>query len=405
MVQQLPASLKIPEVYRFVNRANQLRNIKPAIAYWCEYHAVNQIVAKGIHTSDDEAYAYTKYLLENLEKTKTEHPDDDSIVDNDAAQAYVEMFAQETLDRAGRTMHANSVTRTTADTFEAAATFFDLLSEWGEIDPEVTQKIKYAKYHAARILKAIREGRDPNESNPKEKPAEEDVLDETLMQDIVPTGTAPQPVSVQDVPDAGEPSPLEPSPPTQQTASVSDGYFPPVPSNIPADLASPSAPTETPPPQGPPSERTVPIPSPHAPPTVPSQFAPTSPSVPHSEPTAPPLWSTTASTPSNPSVPPPIPSPQQAPFIPQQPPAFPQQPAAFTHPSQPPFVPANPTTFSPIPPPQPPVAPAPVPAAVHYKDINQAQKHAKFAISALNFDDVPTAVAELRKALAALGTQ
>jgi vacuolar protein sorting-associated protein VTA1 len=40
-----------------------------------------------------------------------------------------------------------------------------------------------------------------------------------------------------------------------------------------------------------------------------------------------------------------------------------------------------------------------------HKDINKAQKHAKFAISALNFDDVPTAVQELRNALAALGTQ
>ena len=32
-----------------------------------------------------------------------------------------------------------------------------------------------------------------------------------------------------------------------------------------------------------------------------------------------------------------------------------------------------------------------------------AQKHAKWAISALNFEDVPTAVRELRKALELLG--
>jgi vacuolar protein sorting-associated protein VTA1 len=32
-----------------------------------------------------------------------------------------------------------------------------------------------------------------------------------------------------------------------------------------------------------------------------------------------------------------------------------------------------------------------------------AQKHAKWAISALNFEDVPTAVKELRIALQALG--
>jgi len=34
-----------------------------------------------------------------------------------------------------------------------------------------------------------------------------------------------------------------------------------------------------------------------------------------------------------------------------------------------------------------------------------AQKHAKWAISALNFEDVPTAVRELRKALELLGAQ
>lgn len=37
------------------------------------------------------------------------------------------------------------------------------------------------------------------------------------------------------------------------------------------------------------------------------------------------------------------------------------------------------------------------------KSMAQAQKHAKFAISALNFDDVPTAVKELRDALSTLG--
>lgn len=36
MAEPLPPALKIPEVSRFINRANQLRTIKPAIAYWCE---------------------------------------------------------------------------------------------------------------------------------------------------------------------------------------------------------------------------------------------------------------------------------------------------------------------------------------------------------------------------------
>jgi vacuolar protein sorting-associated protein VTA1 len=44
-------------------------------------------------------------------------------------------------------------------------------------------------------------------------------------------------------------------------------------------------------------------------------------------------------------------------------------------------------------------------ATASYQDIAAAQKHAKWAISALNFEDVPTAISELRKALATLGAQ
>jgi hypothetical protein len=76
-----------------------------------EYHAVNQIVAKGLHNGDDEAFEFTKGLIERLETTKAERADDDAIIDNTAGQAYVEQFAQETFARAERTMRANKVTR------------------------------------------------------------------------------------------------------------------------------------------------------------------------------------------------------------------------------------------------------------------------------------------------------
>lgn len=76
-----------------------------------EYRAVNQIVGKSLYTTGDDAFAYTKTLIDRLEGTKVEHATDDSIVDNEAAKAYVEQFAQQTFDRAERTMRANKVTR------------------------------------------------------------------------------------------------------------------------------------------------------------------------------------------------------------------------------------------------------------------------------------------------------
>lgn len=56
-------------------------------------------------------------------------------------------------------------------------------------------------------------------------------------------------------------------------------------------------------------------------------------------------------------------------------------------------------------------APAPPPQQIHQqrdfvvdeKAMSAAQKHARWAISALNFEDVPTAVKELRRALESLG--
>lgn len=64
--------------------------------------------------------------------------------------------------------------RQTADTFSAAATFFDLRQIWGPLEAETVSKSKYAKYHALRIAKALKAGEDPNLSNPTPEPSAND---------------------------------------------------------------------------------------------------------------------------------------------------------------------------------------------------------------------------------------
>lgn len=368
-----------------------------------EYHAVNQIVAKGLHNGDDAAFNFTKTLIDRLEATKTERATDDAIVDNTAGQAYVEQFANETFDRAERTLRANKVTRQTADTFDAAATFFDLGSEWAPLDAETLQKIKFAKWNAARILKAIKEGKDPNESNPKIEEPEPDVVDGSLdpedpeVKELA--ALAARSATVEDAPEAGEqPSGSAPSheqfQPSPQAPSQED-YFPPAPSNIPETFApsplsqSPAQPMSgIPPPPDPTSSLSAT--TPHVPsqpsPQVPTQSIPQlTPQVPSpsTDPSAPPSWTTTPNVPMHHQ-------PQQPPYVPQ--------------PSAPAW---SPPVAQPAPPP---VQHRPPPPAATYsisshKDLDKAQKHAKWAISALNFDDVPTAVQELRNALACLGAQ
>ncbi|KAG6035770.1 hypothetical protein E4U41_005940 [Claviceps citrina] len=372
----LPPPLKIPEVSRFINRANQLRTIKPAIAYWCEYHAVNQIVTKSLHTSDDDCFAFTKSLIERLEATKAERADDDAVVDNMAGQAYVEQFAQETFSRAERAMRANKVTRQTADTFDAAATFFDVTHEWGTPDPEVLKKIRFAKWNAARILKAIREGRDPNESNPSMEAQQqqqqqleggEELLlspGDAAAQHAFTTQSGPPRPSVEDVQDTGEQPGVD--------VDAQGAYFPPNSEpSVPSLLSQspgpvPSAPS--------PEVLHIPaeVPSPSPPPSAPSLPPPGS-SIPHSSGEPPQPWTSMA-----------------------DPPSIARRSAPNT--SSFPAPPATAAPLVPVPVPSAPAVPAPTP-----KSIEQAQKHAKWAISALNFEDIPTAVQELRNALAVLG--
>ena len=365
-------------------------------------------------------------------------------------------------------MRANKASRQTADTFQASATFLDLLQIWGQIDPEIVAKIKYAKYHALRIAKAIKAGEDPNLSNPKIEPEEEqqlpqldandpdvqmlngstslqrqpsvvEVPDETdriqrhlaqrshldeslhpsrapsipregkpgqpsiehipdeahrlqsslapqsiLDQSLHPSRTHSPPPPQSSVHDVSPPNPVDPIDPmseltaispmsaedsTERKSSVGGNYFPPIPAtlshppeeptntfDLPSITSKPSlaeAPsifqhvqhTHSMPTEKPSSRASPPPPQRHH-----GHFLPTTQTIP-------------------PSSAPQIQFQQQ---IPQAPPQTRQQP------------------FQP-------------PIEIDEQAIMKAQKHARFAISALNFEDVSTAVKELRGALATLG--
>ncbi|KAI1632517.1 Vta1 like-domain-containing protein [Biscogniauxia mediterranea] len=424
MAANVPAKIKQAGLTPFVVRAAQLESAKPVIAYWCQYWVVNQILAKQLHTVDQECLQFTTNMMDKLEQTKTDNANNDAILDDAAGQAYVEQFAQETFERALRPLKANKVTQQTANTFEAAATFFQLTNIWGQPDAETLGKIKYSKWNAARILKAIKEGKDPNESNPKheEEKAEESApaLDPNDPEVQMIDSAQPRPVTVEDVPDEGgkeQPTASEYS--LQSPARVSAPTSPLLPSAPAPEQVSPIAPPD-PPVQdlgdffpsapAPTAESTLDLPS------TTSMPAPGS----HpfgGAPSAPPAIPSPSS--HEPGAPPSLPSaPQDFYRTPPQPPASsptphfipPQQqrelPAVQNYSSHPPQ-PAAPAA-APRPTQQYVSSGGPTGSSSYNTDdmaIVQAQKHAKWAISALNFEDVPTAVRELQAALATLGAR
>ncbi|KAL2255842.1 hypothetical protein VTK26DRAFT_2625 [Humicola hyalothermophila] len=426
MADSIPAALRQADIniWKCATKAAQLQTVKPIMAYWCEYWAVNQILAKQLHTANEDILRYTTSLMDKLEQTKAEYADEDAVTDDAAGQAYVEQFAQETLDRAERVVRANRVTQQTATTFDAAATFFHVANIWGPVDQETQQKIKYAKWNAARIIKAIKEGKDPNESNPKREESQEQPLDpnDPAVQALAgtPSSVKPRPVTVEDAPDADLP---------RDAAGVSLPHSPasvgPSPISDAGELKLPGVPTglNRPAPTGHfGQEPAIPSPSNPSPdlPVPPTDWAPTQPSP---EPRAPPTaWSQPPASPpvafnfqqQQPSAPPAATIPPT--FATNQP-----STAAVASP------PVNPPTGNPYDPSTGPssstsayqggTAATTSQTTTSYRPVQQpsgnfavdeaamlgAQKHAKWAISALNFEDVPTAVRELRRALELLG--
>ncbi|KAK3060486.1 hypothetical protein LTS18_008452, partial [Coniosporium uncinatum] len=232
---------------------------------------------------------------------------------------------------------------------------------------------KYAKYHAVRIVKALKAGEDPNASNPtrEPEPAEEQApLDPTdpdiqrinnpslqptvedANESFQPSPAVSAPLASPDLRLNGQPttappdvSPLEPSPGNSRHGSVGGGYFPAVPT-FTSENQEPSLPTA-------PAD------------DVDETMGGTTDVLDAQN-----FYSSTAPEPK-----------------------LPAPPAANRFP---------PVNLS-LPPP-----PAPMSfAAGNYRTDDEAvaaaEKHARWAISALNFEDVETAVKELRTALQSLG--
>ncbi|KAK7757048.1 hypothetical protein SLS62_001064 [Diatrype stigma] len=340
--------------------------------------------------------------------------------------------------------------RQTASTFEAASTFLQLINIWGQPDAETQQKIKFAKWNAARILKAIKEGKDPNESNPKPQENHEEGVagldpNDPEVQMIV-GADQPRPATVEDAPDDGD----DKLHATQQPAGYSSNSPTPAPAPV-------SAPTSPPPASAPAPEQVSPI-APTEPPSgaESGSYFPNAPTGakshtdqdPFTLPSAPgmPAGGLPSAGAHDPRISSPdIPSPSS--HVPGMPPFSPPDAAStpqdFYRPAPPPLASASAPTQPPIAPPQQPYAPPPQapppasssshpyshpsrttqPAQAAYSNhtsnanvptggynaddmaIAQAQKHAKWAISALNFEDVQTAVRELQSALATLGAR
>lgn len=151
-----PAKLLLP----YLQRADELQKHEPLVAYYCRLYAME----RGLRIPQNERTKTTNSLLislmNQLEKDKK------SLKLGPEDNLHLEGFALNVFAKADKQDHAGRADLNTAKTFYAASIFFEIINQFGVLQPDLEQKQKYAAWKAADIRKALKEGRKPTPGPP-----------------------------------------------------------------------------------------------------------------------------------------------------------------------------------------------------------------------------------------------
>lgn len=155
----IPTSLKL--ITSAFRRAEELEkdtssSDNAVVSYYCRYYAVS----KGSKLcSAPPTSAETQFLLgqmDILEKLKKQIS-----VTNDKAKEICLNFAEAVFNKADDVDRMGAADKSIAKMFYAAGTFYEILEQFGEMNDELQNKKRYAKWKATDILNAIRSGTKP----------------------------------------------------------------------------------------------------------------------------------------------------------------------------------------------------------------------------------------------------
>lgn len=142
------------QVLPFLQRADEIQSVDPKVAYYCRMWAVEQALRiPKLHKDMD---GLVRTVVMKLEKDKPSVN-----LDRETDKYHCENFATNIFVRANKIDRSGTANLETARAFYAAAGFFDVLNQFGDPDPDIIEKQRYAMWRAGEIRKAVREGRPP----------------------------------------------------------------------------------------------------------------------------------------------------------------------------------------------------------------------------------------------------
>lgn len=213
--KQLPGRMKPLKPY--LTHAKQVEGHAPLMSYYCRCFAAQLgVELRQQDPGDQESTMVLLSLLDELEAAKVQLQE--QIASQDGF-SFVENFSMKIFDQADQQDRAGKATKLTARSFYAASIFMNTLRQFSNdksLPDDLEQKLKYAKWKAADITTALREGRVPQAGPPGDALSEFSEGGAADDADGAPAGSAGS---------GSAPSPHQSSSPHQSVGTVPSSDF------------------------------------------------------------------------------------------------------------------------------------------------------------------------------------
>ncbi|KAI9561577.1 hypothetical protein GHT06_012536 [Daphnia sinensis] len=158
----LPSNLK--SIQHYLKIAMDYETRDPSISYWCRLHALQT----GLSIKKEkEDLSFLLALMDWLEKTKQSMKSNETVSDEIVAQAHLENVAVKLFNWADTEDRHKHYNKNVVKAFYSAGMLFDVCSVFGELNEDVAQQKKYAKWRAAHLHNCLNSGEIPSEPAPK----------------------------------------------------------------------------------------------------------------------------------------------------------------------------------------------------------------------------------------------
>ncbi|PVZ96706.1 hypothetical protein BB558_007372 [Smittium angustum] len=179
-MESLPSELK--SIAPYIQRSTETEKVDPIVSYYCLYHSVKTGLQIGGNSV--ESQTYISGLLDKLEQTKSELNENQLLVSSDVDHNHLKNFSLKIFVKADNEDRAGTANIMTARNYVISTQFMEVLSVFKELDNDIVQKIKYAKWRASEIIKANREGRPYTLPEPSNEDTKNNTVDESGQKNI-----------------------------------------------------------------------------------------------------------------------------------------------------------------------------------------------------------------------------